>query len=379
MVELINQIRGELTSRERLIRTFKGELIDRIATYDILHNIDLIEYLTDDKVTPKNAEDLICKATSKILDLVRHFSIPKNLEPRIIKDSDGYVYKMEWWTGSIVSRPFTDLAGAKHVMEQDIERIYECIEKKKICRPALFHLSLFDENFEYFDEVIENFNRISDKLGETVMLVPESAGPVIIAETRFDFKWWTYLYHDFPELSLRYLDALNDYEIARVDSFAPKLHTPVSFTSEPAGTNDSLIYSLEFNLNVILPRVRNLVEHWKSYGYYHIYFADGYKWPILDEVISWGLVDAVDPFEPLAHMDVAKFRNKYPDITICQPIDCQNLLYTGTPDEIRKATIKAIEDAGAKRIIIGSTSEIHPNVPVKNALAMYEAARNYIT
>ena len=101
-----------------------------------------------------------------------------------------------------------------------------------------------------------------------------------------------------------------------------------------------------------------------------MYFADGYKWPILDEVISWGLVDAVDPFEPLAHMDVAKFRKKYPDITVCQPIDCQNLLFTGTPAEIVEATTRAIEDAGARKIIIGSSSEVHPNIPVENAMAM---------
>jgi uroporphyrinogen-III decarboxylase len=123
--------------------------------------------------------------------------------------------------------------------------------------------------------------------------------------------------------------------------------------------------------------VKKLVKQWKSYGYYHIYFADGYKWPLLDEIISWGLVDAIDPFEPLAQMDVKKFREKYPNITICQPVDCQSLLYSGSPEEVKKATIKAIEDSGKRRVIIGSTSEVHPSVPVKNALAMYETARSY--
>ena len=85
-------------------------------------------------------------------------------------------------------------------------------------------------------------------------------------------------------------------------------------------------------------------------------------------------MDAIDPFETLAHMDVSKFRKMYPEITICQPIDCQNLLYTGTPEDIRKVTIKAIEDSNACRIIVGSSSEIQPNIPVENAMAMYDAA-----
>ena len=38
----------KLNSRERLIRTFEGKDIDRIPTYDILHNIGLIEYLTSE-------------------------------------------------------------------------------------------------------------------------------------------------------------------------------------------------------------------------------------------------------------------------------------------------------------------------------------------
>ncbi len=153
--------------------------------------------------------------------------------------------------------------------------------------------------------------------------------------------------------------------------------TPVSFTSDPVGVNDNLLFSPEFTFKVMLPRTKKIIEKWKSYDYYHIYFADGYKWPVLDEVISWGLVDAIDPFEPLSHMDVKKFRRKYPEQTICQPIDCQNLLYSGTPSEIRKAIIDAIEDAGASKIIIGSTSEIHPGIPVENAIAMYETTRNY--
>ena len=39
--------------------------------------------------------------------------------------------------------------------------------------------------------------------------------------------------------------------------------------------------------------------------------------------------------------------------------------------------IKAIEDAEVRKIIIGSSSEIHPNIPVENAMAMYETARDY--
>ena len=54
----------ELTPRKRLTNTMEGKKIDRIATYDIIHNVDLIEHLSGEKLTPKNAEDITCKAAS---------------------------------------------------------------------------------------------------------------------------------------------------------------------------------------------------------------------------------------------------------------------------------------------------------------------------
>ena len=44
---------------------------------------------------------------------------------------------------------------------------------------------------------------------------------------------------------------------------------------------------------------------------------------------------------------------------------------------MKRAVIDAIEDAGKQRIIIGSTSEIHPDVKIENALAMYDTAHGY--
>ena len=71
------------------------------------------------------------------------------------------------------------------------------------------------------------------------------------------------------------------------------------------------------------------------------------------------------------------FRERYPELALGQPIDCAQLLAFGTPEEVRATVQKAIEDAGERGIIIGSTSEIHPNVKVENALAMYETSRDH--
>ena len=114
----------------------------------------------------------------------------------------------------------------------------------------------------------------------------------------------------------------------------------------------------------------------RQYGYYVILHSDGNKWQLVQDLIDMG-ADSINPCEPLATMEVKRFREAYPDTVIGSMVDCQDLLAFGTPEEIRSKTIQAIEDSGGARTLIGSTSEIHPEIKVENALAMYEVARNY--
>ena len=142
------------------------------------------------------------------------------------------------------------------------------------------------------------------------------------------------------------------------------------------GTDTGLLYSPDFFRKEVIPREKKKIDAWKKHGYYVMAFLDGYKWPILDDFIALG-VDEIHPCEPYCQMDVRTFRQRYPQMVISQPIDCTQLLSFGTEVEVKQAVTKAIEDADKRKIIIGSTSEIHPEVKVKNAIAMYETARNY--
>ena len=115
-----------MTSRQRLINTFEGKQVDRIATYDIIHNIDLIEFTTGQKVMPKNAEDLVCRTANRYLDLIRHFAVPDYDGTKIVSEDDGFTYKYEWWTGHILEKPhFTSVEDVARLVETDIERIIE--------------------------------------------------------------------------------------------------------------------------------------------------------------------------------------------------------------------------------------------------------------
>ena len=131
-----------MTSRERVLKTINGEEVDRLAIYDIIHSVDLIEHLAGDKITPSNAEDLTCKAVSKVLDLVRHFCIPSDLEERTYGDDDGFVYRQQWWTRAILERPNKTVEQTRDLMKKDADRIRQAAEKGEVCWQALEHLEL---------------------------------------------------------------------------------------------------------------------------------------------------------------------------------------------------------------------------------------------
>jgi hypothetical protein len=366
-----------LSSKERLARTFRGEPIDRIPTFDILHNIALIEHLSGRKVTSHNAEDLLCAAAHRVLDLIRHFAVPDSLEPRLVRDGTGFTYQYEWWTGHLVERPkFDSTAEIEAAVQRDIELIYRAIAERKVCSVARQHVRLFDENYETFDQVKAEYRRITAKLEGTLMLPPEDVSPMGVAAERYDETGWWYFFTDYPETASRYMDALTDYQLAFIDHFADASLCPFTQISVPVGTTSSLLYSPEFFKGHVFPREKQKIDRWKKHGYCVMAFLDGYKWPVLDDVVALG-IDEIHPCEPACRMDVRTMRDKYSELVIGQPIDCTQLLPFGAESDIRQAVIKAIEDAGGRKIMIGSTSEIHPEVNLRNAVVMYETARHY--
>jgi len=365
----------KLDSTTRVVHTFEGKPLDRLPVFDIIHNTEFIEQVTGDKITPENAEDLTCRAIRENLDLVRHFCIPDNLETRTEVDEDGFEYHVQWWTKEIRSRPINSEQDAVELAKRDIERIYESIAQGEFCHQAREHLQLFGEWYQYPEEVNRHFEQVAKKLGDTMMIAPETVPGLYTLTNRYGFDYFVYLYHDHRELALQLYDAVVDHELFRIDSFAPANLSKVALISEALAFNTGLLWRPEFIRTVVYPRVKKCIDRWKQYGFYVIFHSDGNKWPLIQDLIDLG-ADSINPCESLATMEVKRFRAEYPDTVIGSMIDCQDLLAFGTPEQIREKTIAAIEDSGGAKTLIGSTSEIHPEIKVENALAMYEAARD---
>ncbi len=368
----------EMTPYERIMNTLAGEKVDRLPVMDIFHNADLMEFITGKKITKENAEDVACEAIRKQLDLCRHFAIP---DPDLFEDvewqdEDGFVLRKNWWTGSYVSSPIKTVEQAREMMKKDIERIKKATEEHRIISQAQVNVQLPGENCKTFEEVGEFFNRIAEKIYPAISICPETEVGMYTTLARYGYEMFFYTYYDYPQLVKDLYNALTDYEVEKIKTYGKDLKSPIALLSEALASNTGLLFRYDFIKKFQFPNIKKVIDAWKEAGKKVIFHADGRKWEVLDDIIAMG-ADAINPCEELAGVTVTEFKKRYPNVTIGSVIDCQYLLAYGTVDEIRKASWQLVKDANNERIFLGSSSEIHPEIPVENAMAMYDILCNY--
>ena len=363
---------------ERIMNTLEGKEVDRLPVMDIFHNADLIEYLAGEKITKNNAEDLACRAIKSKLDICRHFAIPDpdNFADKEFHDEDGFLIRKNWWTGAYVSSPLKTVEQARDMMKKDVERIIKATEAHRILSQAQVHVNLPGENCSTFEEVEIFFNRIARKIYPAISICPETEVGMYTALARYGYEMFFYMYYDHEDELLALYNALTDYEVEKIKTYGKNLESPLALLSEAVAYNTGLLFSHDFIRKVQFPNIKKVVYAWKEAGKKVIFHADGKKWELLDEIIAMG-VDSINPCEEIAGMTVTAFKKRYPDTTIGSVIDCQELLAHGTKEEIQAASRKLVKDADNRKVFIGSSSEIHPAIPVENAMEMYDILCNY--
>jgi uroporphyrinogen decarboxylase len=128
----------------------------------------------------------------------------------------------------------------------------------------------------------------------------------------------------------------------------------------------------------ILPGLKKAIDIAKNNNVPYIKHCDGYVWPLLDTLVNTG-IDAINPIEPAAGMDIGKVKRTFGDrVTIIGNVDCSHLLTFGSTEDVKKATLECIKAASpGGGHILSSSNVIHCGVPARNFLAMLEAANKY--
>lgn len=352
-----------LTKRERVMRTTRFEETDRVPCYDILENDAVIEYYAGEALTPENGRRVKGRAIGRVLDMTRMPYGP--WAPRRYCRDDGMVIQQERWTSWIVERPFDDVSSLKRWVEGRIRRLTAAPVRGRA----------------YGDQVRREVRALQDIFAEgdptgrddPTVLVLESGVGLTEMYHAAGMELFSYLLADDPGLVEAWLEARLQAELRRVAAIADPELIPIALTYDDLAYKTGLLFSPRWLRRVWVPRLRRLVEAWHARDTLCLFHSDGNLWAIMDDLVAAG-IDGLNPLEVLADMSVKDVRERYPELFLTGGIDVSQLLPYGEPDEVRAVCRQTIEDAGGVGYFLGSTTELHWDVRLENAIAMFATA-----
>ncbi len=225
------------------------------------------------------------------------------------------------------------------------------------------------------------------RLGKLPELVARFKGKkAIFFRHRAAFMWSVYLngfenlLQNFllePEFAHKLMDTVMAVSIPMARN-AVRAGADVIVISDDYAGNDAPFFSLAVFKEFILPRLKLMVDAVHEEGGIVVKHSDGNLWSLLDLIVDTG-VDALNPLEPLASMDIGEVKRRYgKKVCLIGNIDCGHLLPEGTEEEVEAAVRECIRKASpGGGHIISSSNSIHSSVKPENYLAMVQATRRY--
>jgi hypothetical protein len=351
---------ARLSKRERVMRAVRFEAVDRVPIYDIFQNDAIIQHYSGRTFEPGNGALLTGLAVGRVLDMTRMAGGPIEA-PRTVRTDDGFVHRQERWTSWIVEKPFRDEVELAAWVRDDIRR---------------FEGASYDGAREathgYIRERMACFAEADPDHDPTVMIVESLPGL-----TRMYYlaghDLFAYLCGDEPGLVEEWIEAQTAAEIRRIHAIADPELTPLALTADDLAFKTAPLFSPRWLRSVFMPRLARVNAAWHEHGIPCIFHSDGCLWPIMDDLVATG-IDGLNPLEVLAGMTPRAVRERYPSLVLTGGIDVSQLLVNGTPDEVRAACREAIDATGGRGYMIGSSTELHWDVRLENAVAMFETA-----
>jgi len=346
---------AELSKRERVIRTMNQRETDRVPIYDILQNDGLIEHLAERCLTVEDGDATKAVAIGRCLDMTRMPGGPS--APGVERRDDGIVIQRERWTSWIIERPWRDRAG---MMAWIGARIDEA------------NGQAFDASYaaRFYATMAHHQSAFGD---DTVQVVESGVG---LTEMYWALGWesFSYLLADEPDLLKAWLDARHRAELRRVAAIADPRHILIALPYDDIAYKTSTLLSPSWLREHWFPRLGRLVDAWHTRDVRCLFHSDGHLWPVMDDLVAAG-IDGLNPIEVAAGMTVRQVRERYPDLFLTGGIDVSQLLPLGTPEEVFAACRENILATGGLGYFLGSSTELHWEIPLDNILAMFRAAR----
>ncbi len=179
--------------------------------------------------------------------------------------------------------------------------------------------------------------------------------------------------YDDPAFVHRVASMVTDYSLQQLELLV-KAGLDVLVVEDDIADKNAPLISPKLFREFVNPYNKRLVDEAHRHGLKVVRHSDGNLWPILDLLIETGY-DGLNPLEPQADMGMKKVKDYCGDrLCLLGNIDCQELLPSGSEEQVEAAVRQVIEDAGAGGgLIIDSSNTYHPGVKPENVMAVFKA------
>jgi hypothetical protein len=348
-----------LSKRERVERTLRHQSVDRVALHEQLsYNPGVISLYTGKKIDGYDyTVDDICWVIRQTMDMCFAPVSPRGTDRTT--DEDGFVTQNDNWTGWHVSRPFSDVEGARGWLQHITQRIARAPFDAAAARRA-YRSSMSD---------------LQGRIGETVILAYSMTGFCSVFD-RMGLELFSYFIQDWPGAMTDFMEASAARELSRIEAVVDAELSPVILIPEDFSTKQGPIFSRDMLQRFHYPYVKMLVDAWHQHGILVIYHSDGNYRKAIPDLIDCG-VDGFYCLEPNCGMDIVELKHTWPHMTWAGGLDGVDLMERGTPEQVRAEVhrhireTRALEEGG---IFIATSSEINPPIKPRNFKAMVDAS-----
>lgn len=346
-----------MTAEERVACALGLQEPDRVPLFDLLDNQAVYEHYAGIKLTLENRAEVVPLAVSRALDLTRVW-LPQAPGRRV--DERGFVYeRVDWFNEWQVDTPFHTLAELVAFVRRDIERLDATPAPDP--QEHLARLLMWKERYR------------------GAVLPASGAGPALAhAWIPLGLDWYITLEAEEPDLVQRWLAALHGHTMRRLQSeIEPRRISPVAWTDGDLAYKGRLLFSPAYlHAHGVFRHMAEICDLYHSRGLRVVYHSDGYIRPMIPDLIAAG-VDAITPIEIGAGLDLAELKAAFGDrLGFVGGLDLEILRF-GSVDDVRRATLRALAQAGpGGGFILGSSSEeLVECLPAENIIAMWETTR----
>ncbi len=358
-----------MNNEQRLRSALSGEA-DRIMTYDYLDNTDVLKiyggYKEDKRYSFEELIDINARALKGVgLDITRAVYDPShhwmhgtvdNFKRYHGADAAGWRVEQSGETGWIAERPFHDLEGLKmHLPEiADPTRIEE-------------------RYLPYMKAVLEGFH------AHDVVHIGVVDAPLCNAYTYTDLELFSMLIYDAPEIVASLIQCFTDAAAVSSRLYTTLPHSvPLHFMGDDCAGSTGPIFSPNFIRESVLPHWKRLAQPLKDIGGSIMFHTDGRYGQLLPIIAEELKADGLNPIERAGCNDIFEIYQMYPELIYFGNVCCEETLPFGNPFDVEDETLELIEKIGSNgKIFIGSSSEVHEAVPLKNIETMYGTVHEY--